>query len=72
MADQSSLKNGQFDDLDGAAWRAIGDDDLGRAVRVGASAARKSSAEGRAVSHRRFLKQIPAGDRPCLFRFSSP
>ena len=23
-----ALKNGQFDDLDGAAWRAIGDDDL--------------------------------------------
>jgi cbb3-type cytochrome oxidase maturation protein len=22
-----SLKNGQYDDLDGAAWRAIGDDD---------------------------------------------
>ena len=22
-----SLKNGQFDDLDGAAWRAIADDD---------------------------------------------
>ena len=22
------LKNGQFDDLDGAAWRAISDDDL--------------------------------------------
>ncbi len=23
-----ALKNGQFDDLDGAAWRAISDDDL--------------------------------------------
>lgn len=23
-----SLKNGQFEDLDGAAWRAIQDDDL--------------------------------------------
>ena len=23
-----ALKTGQFDDLDGAAWRAIGDDDL--------------------------------------------
>lgn len=23
-----SLKNGQYDDLDGAAWRAIADDDL--------------------------------------------
>ena len=23
-----ALKNGQFDDLDGAAWRAITDDDL--------------------------------------------
>ena len=23
-----SLKTGQFDDLDGAAWRAISDDDL--------------------------------------------
>ena len=23
-----SLKNGQFDDLDGAAWRALSDDDL--------------------------------------------
>jgi cbb3-type cytochrome oxidase maturation protein len=23
-----ALKNGQFDDLDGAAWRAINDDDL--------------------------------------------
>ena len=22
-----SLKNGQYDDLDGAAWRALGDDD---------------------------------------------
>jgi cbb3-type cytochrome oxidase maturation protein len=23
-----ALRNGQFDDLDGAAWRAISDDDL--------------------------------------------
>jgi len=23
-----AMKTGQFDDLDGAAWRAIGDDDL--------------------------------------------
>ena len=23
-----AMKNGQFDDLDGAAWRAISDDDL--------------------------------------------
>ena len=23
-----ALKHGQFEDLDGAAWRAIGDDDL--------------------------------------------
>jgi cbb3-type cytochrome oxidase maturation protein len=23
-----SLRNGQFDDLEGAAWRAISDDDL--------------------------------------------
>ena len=23
-----SLKNGQYDDLDGAAWRAIADDDV--------------------------------------------
>jgi len=25
-----SLKNGQYDDLDGAAWRAIADDDQPR------------------------------------------
>jgi cbb3-type cytochrome oxidase maturation protein len=25
-----SLKNGQYDDLDGAGWRAIADDDPGR------------------------------------------
>ena len=27
-----ALRNGQFDDLDGAAWRAIGDDDLPETV----------------------------------------
>jgi cbb3-type cytochrome oxidase maturation protein len=25
-----SLKNGQYDDLEGAGWRAITDDDVGR------------------------------------------
>ena len=27
LAFLSSLKNGQYEDLDGAAWRAISDDD---------------------------------------------
>ena len=33
-----SLKNGQYEDLDGAAWRAIADDEPARADREGADA----------------------------------
>jgi len=28
-----SLKSGQFDDLDGASWRAISDDDMPKAAK---------------------------------------
>lgn len=28
-----SLKSGQYDDLDGAAWRAIADDEAGKSSR---------------------------------------
>lgn len=30
-----SLRNGQYDDLDGAAWRILDDNDLGRPSRNG-------------------------------------
>ena len=38
-----SLKNGQYDDLDGAAWRAIADDDPPAAT---GSAAREAEPAG--------------------------
>ena len=34
MAFLWSLKNGQYDDLDGAAWRAIADDEPAETVSV--------------------------------------